>query len=94
LSSASASSSAVAAAACVLLSREDDAWKQMRRFGAEYVVVSFGGVGRCCRFWCHRVLCTLRTQISRSIFNFTHYMNNNNNNNNLTINIQLYTLHQ
>jgi hypothetical protein len=36
------------------------------------------------------VLCTLRTQISRSTCNFTHYSNINNNNN-LTINIQLHT---
>jgi hypothetical protein len=34
------------------------------------------------------VLCPLRTQISRSICNFTHYSNHNNNNN-LTINMQL-----
>jgi hypothetical protein len=36
------------------------------------------------------VLCTLRTQISRSICNFTLYIDNNNNNNNLTINMQLH----
>jgi hypothetical protein len=42
-------------------------------------------------------LCSLhsaRAQISRSICNFTHYIDNNNktNNNNLTINMQLHTL--
>jgi hypothetical protein len=36
------------------------------------------------------LLCTLRTQISRSICNYTHYSNNHNNNN-LTINMQLHT---
>jgi hypothetical protein len=36
------------------------------------------------------VLCPLRTQISRSMCTFTHYINNNNNDN-LTINMRLYT---
>jgi hypothetical protein len=48
-----------------------------------------GGANALVTFIC--VLCTLRTQISRSICNFTHYINNYNIN--LTINMQLYTLY-
>jgi hypothetical protein len=48
-----------------------------------------GGVSALVTFIC--VVRTLRTQISASICNFTHYITNNNNNNNLTINLQLHT---
>jgi hypothetical protein len=48
-----------------------------------------GGASALVTFIC--VPCILRTPISRSMCNFTHYINTNNNNN-LTINMQLHTL--
>jgi hypothetical protein len=52
-----------------------------------HLCLSLGGASALVTFIC--VLCTLRTQLSRSICNFTLYSNNNNNNN-LTINMQVY----